>query len=135
MEKIQITDNELIGLAFALRITTSIKERSEEAFKSIGDSVKAEHKAVCNTLDIIETLFWHGVRDFYPQINDYKSAMCFDDDDNVFIKISDNKHENSNKCDEVANLDSLLDSIGLETADEHVERLANDLRKGKGGQA
>ena len=103
-------------------------------------------------LDMLEALenvilrnFWNKVNTDFPKYAENLMRIHGDRcEDTVVIQIFDEKlsdesddHKcDDHECDESVSLDDMLKGIdGLESADDYVERLADDLRNKKGGQA
>ena len=92
-------------------------------------------------MEVLSYKFHYMFMEEFPKYADNKMALRGNPNGN-FIEISAEKLEN---CDEEAecehdnsagSLDDMLKGIeGIESADDHVERLADDLRNKRGGQA
>ena len=144
MKKIKSTklvNPELLGLAYAVRVTDAMVEHGKEAIKVLGDSVQDKHDALCYANEGITMLFWSKMADAEPLVKKNTSALHYKNDD-VFLEIYDEPLENCEHCDDddecdddSVDLESILKDSGLESADEHVERLADDIKNKRGGLA
>ena len=84
--------------------------------------------------------WWNYVLEFkqgYDNLNGYK--LYREDSDGIKVKVYDEILEkNCDDCetdDDSTDISEMLKNSGLETSDDHVERLADDLRNKRGGQA
>ena len=144
MKKIKSTklvNPELLGLAYAVRVTDAMVEHGKEAIKVLGDSVQDKHDALCYANEGITMLFWSKMADAEPLVKKNTSALHYKNDD-VFLEIYDEPLEDCEHCDDddecdddSVDLESILKDNGLESADEHVERLADDIKNKRGGLA
>jgi len=145
IKTIKLVNPELLGLAYAVRVTDAMVEHGKEAIKVIGDAVKDKHEAICDANQGITMLFWKRMADAEPLVMENTSALHYKNDD-VFLEIYDEPLEDCEHCDDdddcedecdddSVDLESILKDSGLESADEHVERLADDIKKKRGGLA
>jgi len=101
-----------------------------------------EPKPIKHSMDaIMEVLTYKFQRVFmdeFPEYADNKMAVG-EDSDGIKVKVYDEILEkNCDDCetdDDSTDISEMLKNSGLETSDDHVERLADDLRNKRGGQA
>ena len=135
IKTIKLVNPELIGLAYAVRVTDAMIEQGKKAVKLVGDAVRGQHEALCGANEGITMLFWARMADSEPLVMKNTSALCYKGDD-VCVEIYDEKLRDCDECDDGAvDLESILKDSGLESADEHVERLADDIKNKRGGLA
>ena len=131
----KLVNPELLGLAYAVRVTDAMVEHGKEAIKVLGDSVQDKHDALCYAKEGITMLFWSKMADAEPLVKENTSALCYKGDD-VSVEIYDKKLTDCDGSgDDSVDLKSILENSGLESADEHVERLADDIKNKRGGIA
>ena len=135
IKTIQLVNPDLLGLAYAIRVTDAMVEHGKEAVKAMGDAGKVKHEALCDANQGITMLFWARMADSEPLVMKNTSALCYKGDD-VCVEIYDEKLRDCDECeDDSVDLESILKDSGLESADEHVERLADDIKNKRGGLA
>ena len=143
IKTIKLVTPELLGLAYAVRVTDMMIENGKEAIKMLGNSIKDQHEALCDANKGITMLFWKKLSDSEPLVMENTSALCYKGED-VCVEIYDEKLDGGEcECDECESMDnvesdeieSILGKLGLETSDEHVERLADDIKNKRGGMA
>ena len=94
--------------------------------------------AMESIIQVLSYKFHTMFRDEFPEYANNQMALRGNSKGN-FIDISDEKLENMpDDCDDGdddGEFSDLLKNAGLETSDDHVDRLADDLRNKRGGQA
>ena len=88
-------------------------------------------------MDVLTYKFQRVFIDEFPEYADNKMAVG-EDSDGIKVKVYDEMLEDGCddcECDDSMDISDMLKDSGLETSDDHVERLADDLRNKRGGQA
>ena len=141
IKTIKLVNPELLGLAYAIRVTDAMVENGKEAIKVIGDAIRDKHEALCDANQGITMLFWKRMANAEPLVMENTSALHYKNDD-VFLEIYDEPLEDCEHCDDddecdddSVDLESILKDNGIESADDHVERLADDIKNKRGGLA
>ena len=140
---------ELHALALAW---TQSQNNFEDAIKSAQgnfpkvDDCPVEIRASLTALGVLQeslqTQFWGAVNEILP--DEYSDNVQQCNPVKGTVRVLDEKRSDECECDEsegednnsAGSIDDMLNGIeGLESADDHVERLADDLRNKRGGQA
>ena len=143
IDTIDLKDNtSLLGIACAMKEFSIMRECG------VADGAK-EPKPIKFALDAIMELLHYKLQQIfvedYSQYAENKFAIG-EDSDGIKIKVFDEKYdnqpENCDDCDECEDCDDeiigisdMLKDAGLDTADEFVERLADEIKNKSGGQA
>ena len=137
---------ELHALAFAW---TQSQNNFDEAMKSAQESfpdvddcpveIRASLTAMGALQASLQSQFWSAVEEILPDKYSDNIQQCNPAKGTVRVldeKRSDECEGNKSEGDDSVSLEDMLGNIdGLESADDYVERLADDLRNKKGGQA
>ena len=111
--------------------------------KSQGHEMPEQIKDAMNAImDVVSHKFQSVFRDEFPKYSENKMELG-ESSGIPMVKVFDEQYDNSDNVvtvvaddNSAGGINDMLDGIeGLESADDHVERLANDLRNKKGGQA
>ena len=143
IDTIDLKDNtELLGIACAM------KEFSIMRKCGVADGAK-EPKPIKYAMDAIMELLHYKLQQIfiedYSQYAENKFAIG-EDSDGIKLRVFDEKYDNPpEKCDEceecdecdeeIIGISDMLKDAGLDTADEFVERLADEIKNKSGGQA
>ena len=107
------------------------KENGQEEPKPIKKSMDA-------IMDVLTYKFQKVFIDEFPQYADNKMAVG-EDSEGIQVKVYDEMlEEECDDCepdDDSTDISEMLKNSGLETSDEHVERLADDIKNKRGGLA
>ena len=96
------------------------------------ESIKQSMDAI---MDVLVYKFQKVFMDEFPKYANNKMAVG-EGDDGITVKVFDELLENCDDCDnDSVDLESILKDSGLETSDDHVERLADDIKNKRGGLA
>ena len=85
-------------------------------------------------MDVLVYKFQQLFMDEFPKYANNKMAVG-EDADGITIKVFDELLEEDCCDDESVDLDSILKDSGLETSDDYVDRLADDIKNKRGGMA
>ena len=106
-------------------------EHGEKEPKPIEQSMNA-------IMDVLVYKFQKVFMDEFPKYANNRMALG-EDGDGIKVKVYDELLEDFDDCDDYeddsVDLESILKDSGLESADDHVERLANDIKNKRGGLA
>ncbi len=133
---LDISENKMLH-ALALAWTTasdhadSSIDKTMEQYPKPSDMPSEIHAMLKANISLAENLgaqFWDAVDEQLPDFPNNKKAC---NPAKGIINVFDEIYENS----ESVEIAKLMANAGVETSDDHVERLANDLRKKRGGKA
>ena len=86
-------------------------------------------------MDVLVYKFQQLFMDEFPKYANNKMAVG-EGDDGITVKVFDELLENCDDCDDdTIDIPEMLKNSGLETSDDHVERLADDIKNKRGGLA
>ena len=86
-------------------------------------------------MDVLVYKFQQLFMDEFPKYANNKMALGGNSDD-ITVKVFDELLEGCDDCDDDSiDIPEMLKNSGLETSDDHVERLANDIKNKRGGLA
>ena len=143
MKKIKIIDvksNEsLYRVASALGELTLMRKIALDNGAEEPKPIKRSMDAI---MDVLTYKFQKVFIDEFPQYADNKMTVG-EDSDGIKVKVYDEILEegcddcecDDCECDDSMDISEMLKNSGLETSDDHVERLADDLRNKRGGRA
>ena len=136
IETIDIKSNESL-----FRIASAMSEFQIMRKCNLDEGIK-EPKSIKFAMDaIIDILTYKFQQVFIDEFPKYaKNKMSFgEDSEGLKVRVFDEHYddcENSDDCNnESVGISDMLKESGLETSDDHVERLADDLKNKRGGLA
>ena len=130
---IDVKSNEsLFRVASAISELTLMRQLGLENGQKEPESIKQSMDAI---MDVLVYKFQKVFMDEFPKYANNKMAVG-EGDDGITVKVFDELLENCDDCDnDSVDLESILKDSGLETSDDHVERLADDIKNKRGGLA
>ena len=133
IKTIDLRDNsDLLGIACAMREISIMRKCGRDSGKEEPEPIKY---AMDSIMELLHYKLQHIFIEDFSQYAENKFAIG-EDSDGIKITVFDEKYDDApEKCDDSVNISDMLKNSGLETSDDHVERLANDLRNKKGGLA
>ena len=142
MKTIKIIDvksnDSLYRVACAMGELTLMRRLGKEEGKEEPKPIKMSMDAI---MDVLVYKFQMVFMDEFPKYAKNRMALG-EDGDGIKVKVYDELLEDyDGECehgeceDDSVDLESILKDSGLESADEHVERLADDIKKKRGGIA
>jgi len=122
----------LLGIACAMKEFSIMREIGIEDGSEEPKSIKFAMDAI---LDLLRFKFQQIFVADFSQYAENKFALG-EDDDGIKVRVFAEKYDNcDDETDETVGIADILKNNGLETSDDHVERLANDLKNKRGGLA
>ena len=122
----------LYRVATAISELTLMRRLGSEAGQKEPKSIKLSMDAI---MDVLVYKFQQLFMDEFPKYANNKMAVG-EGDDGITVKVFDELLENCDDCDDdTIDIPEMLKNSGLETSDDHVERLANDIKNKRGGLA
>ena len=133
IKTIDVKSNEsLFRVASAISELTLMRQLGLENGQKEPESIKQSMDAI---MDVLVYKFQKVFMDEFPKYANNKMAVG-EGDDGITVKVFDELLENCDDCDnDSVDLESILKDSGLETSDDHVERLADDIKNKRGGLA
>ena len=118
--------------ATALGEISLMRRLGSEAGQKEPKPIKQSMDAI---MDVLVYKFQKVFMDEFPKYANNKMAVG-EGDDGITVKVFDELLENCDDCDnDSVDLEAILKDSGLETSDDHVERLADDIKNKRGGLA
>ena len=130
---IDVKSNEsLFRVASAISELTLMRQLGLENGQKEPESIKQSMDAI---MDVLVYKFQKVFMDEFPKYANNKMVVG-EGGDGITVKVFDELLENCDDCDnDSVDLESILKDSGLETSDDHVERLADDIKNKRGGLA
>ena len=132
--KIDLSEHiDLFALAHAVR---QAKMNAEVALKNIEDKEDKTSLLCAKSVELLSNTlfhqFWERAHEMAgDEYIEHKATLNMQDGT---VEFYDEKCDDC-ECDDSMDISEMLKNSGLETSDDHVERLADDLRNKRGGQA
>ena len=109
-----------------------MRRLGSEAGQKEPKSIKLSMDAI---MDVLVSKFQWVFMDEFPKYANNKMAVG-EGDDGITVKVFDELLENCDDCDDdTIDIPEMLKNSGLETSDDHVDRLADDIKNKRGGLA
>ena len=120
------------------RVATAIGEITlmrKTALKNGAEEPESIKESMDVIMDVLVSKFqWVFVNEF-PKYANNKMAVG-EGDDGIMVTVYDELYENCDDCDDDSmDISEMLKNSGLETSDDHVDRLADDIKNKRGGLA
>ena len=136
MKTIKIIDvksnDSLYRVACAMGELTLMRRLGAEAGEKEPNAIKHSMEAI---MDVLMYKFQKVFMDEFPKYAGNRMSLG-EDGDGIKVKVYDELLEDFDDCeDDSVDLESILKDSGLETSDDHVERLADDIKNKRGGLA
>ena len=129
-------NTDLFGIACAMKEISLMRKLGLQDGTEEPKSIKF---AMDSIMELLHYKFQQIFIDDYSQFAENQFAIGQDDDGikiRVFAEKYDNRSEIPKDCNnESVGISDMLKDSGLETTDDHIERLADDLKNKRGGQA
>ena len=137
IKTIDLKENtDLFGIACAMKEFSLMRKLGLQDGTEEPKSIKF---AMDSIMELLHYKFQQIFIDDYSQFAENQFAIGQDDDGikiRVFAEKYDNRSEIPKDCNnESVGISDMLKDSGLETTDDHIERLADDLKNKRGGQA
>ena len=122
----------LYRVATALGEISLMRRLGSEAGQKEPKPIKHSMDAI---MDVLVYKFQQLFMDEFPKYANNKMAVG-EGDDGITVKVFDELLENCDDCDDdTIDIPDMLKNSGLETSDDHVDRLADDIKNKRGGLA
>ena len=123
------SNDSLLRVASAMSEFQLMRKIGLERGEKEPESIKFAMDAI---LDVLSYKFQQIFVDEFPKYEDNKISLDFR---NLQVSVFVEKYNDVENCEKPMDISEMLKNSGLETSDDHVERLADDLRNKRGGQA
>ena len=123
------SNDSLLRVASAMSEFQLMRKIGLERGEKEPESIKFAMDAI---LDVLSYKFQQIFVDEFPKYEDNKISLDFR---NLQVSVFVEKYNDVENCEKPMDISEMLKNSGLETSDDHVERLADDLRNKKGGLA
>ena len=123
------SNDSLLRVASAMSEFQLMRKIGLERGEKEPESIKFAMDAI---LEVLSYKFQQIFVDEFPKYEDNKISLDFR---NLQVSVFVEKYNDVENCEKPMDISEMLKNSGLETSDDHVERLADDLRNKKGGLA